>query len=211
MKRVGSPMQSSSGRRVILPPATTFLHINRALDIFGAIIVAWNEKETLYWSMNLKSAKKYWKLLKVSHLLFKAYIIWPYFSFVDELFVVFWFDDNSLALTTCPSAVISPVLSVLIVKVPSYSGLIASRPWGSRVPLYWTHPFYLHWSVLNFPSSCGLMITHWELLFPLQLNPRFYLYQSINFPCFPGLMASPWDLWIPLQWLSLNVLHWSED
>ena len=102
MKRVGSPMQSSSGRRVILPPATTFLHINRALDIFGAIIVAWNEKETLYWSMNLKSAKKYWKLLKVSHLLFKAYIIWPYFSFVDELFVVFWFDDNSLALTTCP-------------------------------------------------------------------------------------------------------------
>ena len=44
----------SSGRRVILPPATTFLHINRALDIFGAIIVAWNEKETLFWSMKLE-------------------------------------------------------------------------------------------------------------------------------------------------------------
>ena len=45
MKSVDSPMQCSLGRRVILPPATTFLHINRTLDIFGAIIVALNEKE----------------------------------------------------------------------------------------------------------------------------------------------------------------------
>ena len=38
----------SSGRRVILPPATTFLDINRALDIFDAIIVALNKEETLF-------------------------------------------------------------------------------------------------------------------------------------------------------------------
>ena len=47
MNSVGSPMQCSLGRRVTRPPMTTFLHINRALDVFGAIIVAFNEKETL--------------------------------------------------------------------------------------------------------------------------------------------------------------------
>ena len=46
MNSVGSPMQCSLGRRVILPPMTTFLHINRALDVFGAIIVALNEKDS---------------------------------------------------------------------------------------------------------------------------------------------------------------------
>ena len=51
-----------------------------------------------------------------SQLLCKAYMIWRYSSIVGELSLVFWFDDNSLR-TACPSAVISPVFSVLIVKV----------------------------------------------------------------------------------------------
>lgn len=58
MNSVGSPMQCSLGRRVILPPMTTFLHINRALDVFGAIIVALNEKETLL-IHEVRSAEKY--------------------------------------------------------------------------------------------------------------------------------------------------------
>ena len=58
MDSVGSPMQCSLGRRVILPPMKTFLHINRALDVFGAIIVALNEKETLL-IHEVRSAEKY--------------------------------------------------------------------------------------------------------------------------------------------------------
>ena len=167
-----SPMQCSLGRRVILPPMTTFLHINRALDVFGAIIVALNEKETLL-IHEVRSAEKYWKLLIVSLLLFKAYMIWPYFSTVGELSTVFWFDDNSLR-TACPSVVISPVLSALIGKASTIFWFDSLMTLGFACS-----------SVLNSPVLSALVsklsIVLW--LDDNSLGTRLSsLYQSINFP-----------------------------
>ena len=165
-------MQCSLGRRVILPPMTTFLHINRALDIFGAIIVALNEKETLL-IHEVRSAEKYWKLLIVSHLLFKAYMIWPYFSIVGELSIVFWFDDNSLR-TACPSVVISPVLSALI---------------GKASTIFWCDSLmtlgFACSSVVNSPVLSALVSKLSSVLWldDHSLGTRLSsLYQSINFP-----------------------------
>ena len=165
-------MQCSLGRRVILPPMTTFLHINRALDVFGAIIVALNEKETLL-IHEVRSAEKYWKLLIVSLLLFKAYMIWPYFSIVGELSIVFWFDDNSLR-TACPSVVISPVLSPLI---------------GKASTIFWCDSLmtlgFACSSVVNSPVLSALVSKLSSVLWldDHSLGTRLSsLYQSINFP-----------------------------
>ena len=165
-------MQCSLGRRVILPPMTTFLHINRALYVFGAIIVALNEKETLL-IHEVRSAEKYWKLLIVSLLLFKAYMIWPCFSIVGELSIVFWFDDNSLR-TACPSVVISPVLSPLI---------------GKASTIFWCDSLmtlgFACSPVVNSPVLSALVSKLSSVLW-LDDHSRgtrlSSLYQSINFP-----------------------------
>ena len=181
-------MQCRLGRRVILPPMTTFLHINRALDVFGAIIVALNEKEILL-IHEVRSAEKYWKLLIVSLLLFKAYMIWPYFSIVGELSIVFWFDDNSLR-TACPSVVISPVLSALIGKASTILWL------DSLMTLRFACS-----SVLNSPVLSALVS---KLSSVLRLDDHSLgtrlssLYQSINFPESSALVGR---LNPPLQYL----------